>query len=100
MTVTDPASSSAGLQLDSMQQGLVTSRRGLAIELAAAALVLRYGAKLVAKWLNGKQYDGLDGELGSVSARCPQATAGCPCPARMYRARSRCAASVLVRLQV
>lgn len=37
------------------------SRRGLAVELAAAAVILRYGAKLIGKWLSYRQYDGLEG---------------------------------------
>ena len=39
----------------------MTSRRNLAFELAAAALILRYGAKQIGKWLSDRQYDGLEG---------------------------------------
>jgi hypothetical protein len=51
---------------------LTTSRRGLVIELAAAALLLRYGAKRVGKWFTDRQYDGLEGILGpaGVCAQC------------------------------
>lgn len=47
-----------------------TSRRALAIELAAAALILRYGAKRVGKWINDRQYDGLEGMCGSSKNAC------------------------------
>jgi hypothetical protein len=50
---------------------LMTSRRGLAIELAAAALILRYGAKRVGKWFSDRQFDGLEGIPGS-SRVCAQ----------------------------
>lgn len=45
------------------------SRRGLAVELAAAAVLLRYGAKLLGKWLSDRQYDGLEGSCRHETLR-------------------------------
>lgn len=46
----------------------LVSRRSLAVEVAAAAVLLRYGAKVIGKWLFDRQFDGLEGMRGHVAS--------------------------------